>query len=138
MINNEIVYVLNKYTRLSRLYASNGTTLKKINHSQSSSVQDSPLNGDKLQMFFICDGTETKLDMYSVLDINCGIFDLYINNVLDSSSYDEYAAVLAGLDREITLTQPIKNGLNTIELRVNSKNVASSNYAINLGGTSLQ
>jgi len=82
--------------------------------------------------------TETKLELGNRKDVDCGIFDLYVNNVLDSSEYDDYIAVLEEVYREITLTQPIKKGLNTIELRVNGKNVASSNYAINLGGTSLQ
>ena len=82
--------------------------------------------------------TETKLELGNRKDVDCGIFDLYVNNVLDSSEYDDYIAVLEEVYREITLTQPIKKGLNTIELRVNGKNVASSNYVINLGGTSLQ
>ena len=138
MINNKITFLLNRYTIVSRLYATDGTTLKKINHSQLYSTQNNPADGDKLQLFFICDGTETKLEITTRPRSGNGIFDIYINNVLDSSGYDDYSATTITKHTEVTLTQPIKKGLNTIEFRVNGKNAASSGYLCNIVGVSLQ
>ena len=67
-------------------------------------------------------------------DVNCGIFDLYINDVLDSSGYDDYAAVAADIARTITLTQPLRKGWNKITLKINSKNAASVDYFLNVYG----
>ncbi len=128
---------VNRFTRPGRLYASDGTTLKKPVHD-TYSYQYSPANGDRIQMFFICDGTETFLQMGSLKSVNSGIFDLYVNNTLDSSGYDNYAAANIPIYRQLLLSQPITAGLNIIELRVNGKGVIATNYYINTYGASLQ
>ena len=145
MIKNSIQGIKITFNLPSRLYANDGTTLKVLQYSETPtattktySIQQTPANGDRFQIFFVCDGTETKLELGNRKDVDCGIFDLYVNGVLDSSGYDDYIAVLEEVYREITLTQPIKKGLNTIELRVNSKNVASSNYKLKIWGASIQ
>ncbi len=128
---------VNRFTRPGRLYASNGTTLKKMNHREYS-YQDTPENNDKIQMFFICNGTETRLELAMSKNSGSAIFDLYVNDVLDSSAYDNYGSLAVILYREILLSRPIVAGLNVIELRVNGKNALSSNYFMNTYGANLQ
>ena len=137
MIENSIESFLSRYTVPSRLYASNGTTLKKINHGFVT-YQASNANGDRIQTFFMCNGTETTLALTTRPRLGNGIFDLYVNGVLDSSGYDDYAAVTITKHIEITLTESIKKGLNLIEFRMNGKNGASSGYLCNVVGVALK
>lgn len=117
-------------TRTSRIYASDGITIKDISAYSGGVSQDTPANGDKNQMFFYADGTEKTLYLTTTSDTNGGIFDVYINNILDSSGYDSYAAVSTVVNRKITLTQPIVYGYNIIELRMNGKNASSNSYQV--------
>lgn len=128
---------VNRWTRPGRLYASDGTTLKQLRHS-TSTLQALPANGDKIQMFLLCDGTETQICLTTLRGSTCGIFDLYINDTLDSAGYDQYNATAGVVHNWITTTQQINPGLNLIELRVNNKNVSSSSYAIQVQGLSVQ
>lgn len=112
--------------------------LKALGYNSNGRYGITTADGDKYQMFFICDGTETLLEITNRKASSEGIFDLYVNGVLDSSGYDDYAAVSADVNREITLTQPVRIGMNTIELRVNGKNVAASEYRVAVYGASLQ
>lgn len=128
---------VNKWTRPGRLYAADGTTLKSMAHAYYT-FQVSPENGDKFQLFFICSGLETTLNLGTYKGTTIGIFDIYINNILDSAGYDDYFLGSGFVYRSITLSQPIIAGINTIELRVNDKNVSSSNYYIDIAGASLQ
>jgi hypothetical protein len=130
-------FFLSRFSNVGKLLSSVGA-LKAIGHAAEGRFQIAPANGDKLQMFFICDGTETKLEFSDKRLSVSGIFDIYVNGVLDSSGYDDYAAAAADVHREITLSQPIRPGLNTIELRVNGKNVAASSYYVSVMGASLQ
>lgn len=130
-------FFLNRYSNVSKVLSSTNQK-KAIGDWIYGRYQVSAADGDKLQMFFICDGTETKLEISTRKQAQFGIFDLYINGVLDSSGYDDYAAVDGDIHREITLTQTIVPGMNTIELRVNGKNAASSGYFIEVYGASLQ
>lgn len=125
-----------KFTRPSKLLDNPGTTNKPISHDYRS-YQGTPADGDRIFMYVVCDGDETVLDLGTEKGSFAGIFDLYINNVLDSSGYDDYAAATAAVFRRITLTESIKRGLNTIELRVNGKNASSSNYYILVYGVSV-
>lgn len=125
------------WARPGRLLAADGVTLKQIDHF-SYSYSHIPLNGDRCQLAFICVGNETQLTLGTLKNPNTGIFDLYVNDVLDSLGYDEYAVTSTNTSRYITLTQPIRSGQNTIELRVNEKNVASSDYYVIVYGASLQ
>lgn len=127
---------VNRFTRPGRLYASDGTTLKNL-YQTTATVQDIPANGDRIQMFFIADGTETKLTLGQYKTASSGIFDLYVNGVLDSSGYDNYSSSGVIIQRQITPTQPIVAGLNTIEMRVNGKNASSTNYGISTYGVNI-
>jgi len=130
--------VINRMTNIGRAYASDGTTLKQISQGSTGRGVASAADGDRAQLFFMCSGVETKLEISNRKLTTAGIWDLYINNVLDSSGYDDYAASAADVHREITLTQAIVSGLNVIELRVNGKNASSSAYNISVYGASLQ
>jgi len=141
MITNSVQNVISTFTKPSRLYASDGTTLKDFDNGSALGIginQSIPANGDIFQMFFMCINNETKLEIGTHKQSDCGIFDLYVNNVLDSSGYDDYAAAGIFIGREITLTQPIKKGYNIIEMKVNSKNGASTDYRVGVRGASLQ
>lgn len=89
-------------------------------------------------LYFICDGTETKLEITTYKMTDKGIWDLWVNGILDSSGYDDYAAAGAQVNRSITLTEQIRPGINTVELKASSKNAASSNYEIRITGASVQ
>ena len=123
------------FSRPDRLYASDGTTLKQLNHA-AYSYQNSAADGDRMQLEFYARGTETKLCLGCSKTSTSGKFDLYINGNLDTSAYDNYAASPADLHRYITLTQPINPGYNLIELRVNGTTGAA--YVLNVYGASLQ
>lgn len=82
----------------------------------------------------LCEGNETHLIVGTKKTSNDGIFDVYVNNVLDSSGYDDYNATDANTTRNITLIQPIRKGWNEIKLKLNGKNAASTNYGIDVYG----
>lgn len=134
-INN--VRILNRWSRPSKLTASDGVTLKKINHGITS-YQQNPANGDRFYIYFICSGDEDALQLGSYEGKNSGIFDIYINNNLDSSGYDNYNVRDVDIHRQISLYRPIIIGFNLIELRVNGKNIKSSRYFLFIYGASLQ
>lgn len=67
-----------------------------------------------------------------------GVFDLYINDVLDSSGYDLYASTSVDSVLIITLTIPLARGWNQIKIKMNGKNAASSNYGFGCYGVRLQ
>lgn len=104
----------------------------------SNSQAASGANGDKYIIDLYLKGDETKLELGTVKGPAKGIFDLYVNDVLDSSGYDDYAAGTTDSSREITLTETVHNGYNIIELRVNSKNAASSGYLLAVYGVMVQ
>lgn len=124
------------YTRPSRLY-NNGGSLIQIYHREYSE-SSTPLNGDRYQMFFYARGNEARLNLGTSKGGSKGIFDIYVNGVLDSSGYDDYAGGTTPFYRYIALTQPIQLGYNVIELRVNGKNASSVGYAISVYGASIQ
>lgn len=125
------------FSNIARIYSA-ALALKQIAHAYVGRTQAVPADGDRLQIFSISQGTETKLEISTWGTNASGIWDLYINGVLDSSGYDDYVADAVDIHREITLTQQIQSGLNTIELRVNGKNVDSAGYNIFVYGASLQ
>ena len=136
------------YARPSRCYASDGTTLKQLNHVNATggvlysyTAQDAAADGDRLQTFLTANGTETKLSVGLFTEDVGGIFDLYINDVLDSSTYDTYSVASGVLNLYISLSAgvlPIRVGENKIEFRVNDNNVGSSDFYIEVGGVSIQ
>jgi len=137
MIDNITQPLIVTHTMPSRLYASDGTTLKQLGFRYSGYQIVNNVDGDKMFAYFTCKGNETKLYIRSFKDTNSGIWDLYVNNVLDSSGYDSYAAAV-GVSLKITLTQPIKKGLNIIEFRVNGKNASSAGYKITISSMLVQ
>ncbi len=132
---------VNRWTRPGRLYASDGTTLKQLIHTDTTrfvTTQNAPENGDRLQTFFICAGTETKLSISNLSRYDAAIFDIYVNGELDSTGYDDYSPWDEFISRYITLSQPTITGLNTIELHVNGQNASSTGYAVRTYGISIQ
>lgn len=125
------------WARPSKLFAADGITLKQLVHG-TGTQQNTPQDGDRLQSFFVCRGDETKLSIGCSIFTSSGIFDIYVNDVLDSSGYDNYNGTTSTLQRYITLTLRIVKGKNVIELRVNGKNALSTNYTVNVFGISLQ
>lgn len=125
------------FARPSRLYAADGETLKQLNH-ETYSYQASPLDGDIFQINFFARGGETLLSLGCWKKTTSGKFDIYVNGILDSSAYDNYAASPAVLNRYITLTQPIVAGYNLIELKLNGKHASSGGYDLSIYGASLQ
>jgi len=126
-----------RYSNIGRLLSS-ADQLKQIIQT---SVGRGPglqagADGDKNQMFFVCSGTETELNISNRKQPTSGKWDLYINDVLDSSGYDDYIATFADVHRQITLSQPILAGINLIELRMNG--TSGANYDIRVYGASLQ
>lgn len=97
-----------------------------------------PALNDWVYTSFDCDGTETTLDITTLKDTDQAKWDLYVNGVVDSTGYDDYNGSVANNQRHITLTQPIRQGKNTIGLKAASKNAASSNYRISVVGMVLQ
>jgi hypothetical protein len=95
-------------------------------------------NGDRYYFYIICGATETKLDFALTKNNQSGKFDVYINDALDSSAYDMYAAVQGDTSSNVTLTVLPINGLNTVEFRVNGKNGASGGYTLNIYGVRLR
>jgi len=91
-------------------------------------------NKANIIMDILADGTETRIAIGTRKDGDCGVFDLWINDVLDSSGYDDYAAVAADITRIITVTQPIRKGWNKIVLKMNGKNAASAAFSLNVYG----
>jgi hypothetical protein len=91
-------------------------------------------NGGKYYFYTVCDGTETKLDLSYYKNAANGIFDVYLNNTLDTSGVDFYAAGDASAGLTITLTVKPISGLNTVKLVCNGKNAGSSSYAMTIRG----
>jgi len=127
----------------SRLYASDGTTLKQLVGNASGAggvIQASGgmADGDRFQAFVYALGTETMLSLTTYGSTDSGKFDIYINGVKDGvTTYDDYKASAAVVNRYITLTQPITAGYNLIEFRVNGKNASSSNYYLRISPSSI-
>ncbi len=129
--------LLNRFANIGRIWSA-ANVLKDIGDSAAGRGQVIPADGDRLFLYYIADGTETAFDITCRGGTTSAIFDLYINNVLDSAGYDNYLAVAADITRHIILAQPVLQGLNQIELRVNGRNGLSTNYYILIRGASLQ
>lgn len=95
-------------------------------------------NGDYMTFTMYCAGTETHLEISIYKSVSRGIFDIYINGILDSSGYDTYAASGSASILDVLLSQPIIAGWNTIVFKVNGKNASSSGYYINIYGVRLR
>ena len=108
------------------------------NNSLSSDFQQSANDGDHLYTFVYATGSETTLTIGGTKTANSGIFDLYIDGVLDSAGYDLYAAVTASVRHNIVLANPLNHGYHTIEFRVNGKNGASGDYIVQTYGMRLR
>lgn len=127
---------INTWTRPSRCYTAAGV-LKTLSHATYTNTPI-PADGDRLQMFFMARGNETFLSIGTNQSTQYGIWDLYINGVLDSAGYDDYAAVGGVIQRYIALTQPVRQGYNVFEMRVNGRNALATNWFIAIYGASIQ
>jgi len=116
-----------------RIIGSDGT-VKKIVHDTTSTKYgttcDNPENGDEYEFYvFGCKGA-TKLSMWYYKGPDAGTWDLYINDQLDSSGYDEYSSSYDYAFREIDLTEDVPDGVVKFTMKVNGKNASSSGYAL--------
>jgi len=137
MINNSRSNGINRYGRPGTLKDSAGALIS-VNHASEGTRAVTLADGNKYFLYFMADGTETQLQITTLKGTDAPKWDLYVNGVLDSSGYDDYANPAANISRPITLTQPIINGKNTIELRINGKNAASTDYLLLVKGASIQ
>lgn len=129
--------LLSRFSNVSRLYSS-ALALKQIGHSAFGRTQAVPADGDRLQLEYFLDGTETLFEISTNMISGAAKWDLYVNSVLDSSGYDDYDGAGAVASREITLANPVRYGHNRVELRVNGKNALSSGYTVQVYGASIQ
>lgn len=102
-------------------------------------------DGDEFYWYFWSrDGTETKLCLTTIqygvagLFAFSGIFDIYLNGVLDSAGYDDYNTTYTIMNRYISLVHPVLIGENVIKLKINGKNASSSAYFVMIVGMSVQ
>ncbi len=130
------ISLIQKYSHIQKL--TNSVDAIKLLKHDSYDRANTPLDGDKYFAWFYLEGNETKLEISVRKESDKGIFDLYINDVLDSSGYDLYAATGAAAYYEITLAHSVNIGSNKVEIRVNGKNVASSAYQMGIYGMNFQ
>lgn len=120
------------------LYAADGTE-KPLKCNTGYHIQiSSPSDGDYFIIPVFCSGSETILELSHYKGTDKGIVDLYVNGVLDSSAYDQYASSSTPSHTSITLTRPIVAGWNEIKFVVNGKNASSSSYYLGIYGVRLR
>lgn len=125
--------------RATGAYASNGNVKDWGISSAYDTLGASPsADGDYIIIPVYCTGTETLLFLFYIKASIMGIFDLYINGVLDTAGIDAYASSYTDTMQKITLTQPIIAGWNEVKLVVNDKNASASNYAVGNYGVRLR
>ena len=66
--------------------------LKALKSLNGMDYPDTSENGDEYYFYVYKFSNEAIIDLSYNKNTICGIFDLYINDVLDSSGYDGYAA----------------------------------------------
>ena len=96
--------------------------------------QSAPNDGDHLYTFLYAAGGETILTLGRSRNANSGIFDMYIDSIIDSAGYDMYNAGTLNDTLVIALANALNHGYHTIEFRVNGKNGASAGYIISTYG----
>lgn len=101
-------------------------------------IQTSAADGDYCIIPVYCVNNETIMDLSWQKAASRGIFNIYINNVLDSSGYDGYAASATALASSITLTQPLLSGWNEIKIKINGKNASAIGYNFNIYGVRIR
>lgn len=129
--------IISLFVRPSRIYLSDGVTLFDLKHYEYTTQAVSSIDEVRFQMFFMCEGTETVMNLGYLKDSDCGIFDTYLNGQLIFSGWDTYAATQTQYSGYGTLINTPKKGKNLIELRVNGKNALSTAYALKIYGCSL-
>ena len=114
-------------------------SLKTMEEYQNGRYPAIAADGDKHEITLICDGTETNINITTYGSTDCGSFKIKINDVYNTATiYEDYLAVGAFINRTIAIVEPLKNGGNIITLELNGKNAASTDYAINLKGLSVE
>lgn len=127
----------------SRLYASDGATLKQLIGQTGGAAGvtqnvGTQADGDRFQAFVYARGNETKLCLASYGAPDSGKFEIFINGVKDGTTvYDDYKATAGTWNRWITLTQAIVAGYNLIEFRVKDKSASSSSWYLRISPSSI-
>lgn len=125
--------------RASYSIRSDGSTIAGLNVTAIPGY-DRPITEENLSslVFFIpASGNETTVTILHHTSSDRPIFDLYINDVLDSSGYDQYSA--SDVHNLITVTpiNTINRGWNKITLKCNGKNASSTGYKMYVAGVRL-
>lgn len=132
------------YKRFSNVHKAlnSSDTLIPILHYAYDVVASADANdGDKYIAEFYLEGNETTLSIGYNKNTSRGQFDIYVNGVKDDqATVDTYNGSAADSGLTVVLCAAtlatIQPGRNTVELRVNGKNVASTDYAIACYGMS--
>lgn len=95
-------------------------------------------DGDYVTMKVYKTRSESVLYLGYRKSTNMGIFDLYVNGVLDSSGYDAYRNSGADAVAKITLTHALLSGWNNIILKINGKHESATAYGIGIYGARLR
>lgn len=101
-----------------------------MNWAIASDYNASTANADKAFFYLFCNGAETVLDVQIWAVATGGIFDVYLNDVLDTAGIDTYSAVSTLISVNVALTTDTIPGINTIELRTNGRNGLSGGWVI--------
>jgi hypothetical protein len=138
VINKKYILPIINSTNISKIIKQDGVTLSQIGQNSLGCYNVNAADGDNLFCYFSCVGNESLLELRTFKNTTSGIFDIYINELLHSSGYDDYNATGIAINREINVANKISRGNNVIKIKINGKNALSSNYNIQVLGASLQ
>lgn len=127
---------INNFYTPWKLYS--GADVEKSIKRYGTCYQNANADGDYFLFKIWCIGNETVLDLSWQKGPACGIFDIYLNDVLDSSSYDGYSGTSPNTLTSITLTRNVIPGMNVFKFKVNGKNASSTAYQFTAYGVSLR
>lgn len=119
--------------QISKITSSLGE-VRSLSSSGYITVASGASNGDIVYIYVYKFENETNIDVMIAKRNACGIFDLYVNGILDSSGYDFYNATTLATTISISLTTPIYVGWNELKFVANGKNELSSSYATSIYG----
>jgi hypothetical protein len=134
-LNNTIVFPFDSIFRVGSIFS--GAMTKKLINSINYPGQDYQSVAADGDIFFIpilCSSEKTIIDIYTSVGSNRGIFNLYIDGVLNSSGYDTYNSTNSSSIFSITMVTPLSAGIHEIKLVVTGKNLSSTAYVVIIGG----
>ncbi len=133
-LNSMIPFASSLY-QPTKLYGSDNA--EKAIASYGTNYQSNALNGDYFITPLYCIGGETILDVSLMKNPAGGIIDIYIDNTLNTSGYDTYAASNTNLVLSVSVGA-LSTGNHILKFVLNSKNASSSAYIFTLYGVRLR